>query len=71
MVRQRIPRHIELKRRGKLQHLPKRFRPLLLIIAIVVVSVIYLDRHSKHAAKDSGQGLEKTSGELRDNSSPF
>lgn len=46
MVRQRIARNVELKRQGKLRPLPKRFRPLLIIIAIAAALVIYLNKHS-------------------------
>jgi hypothetical protein len=53
MVRQRIPRHIELKRRGKLTRLPKRFRPLLVVLAIAAVLIIYLDKPSNKEIVDS------------------
>lgn len=46
MVRQRIPRHIELKRRGKLTRLPKRFRPLLVVVALAIALIVYLDKQS-------------------------
>jgi hypothetical protein len=60
MVRQRIPRHIELKRRGKLTRLPKRFRPLLVVLGIAAVLIIYLDKQSNKEIVDSRKPSHET-----------
>lgn len=50
MVRQRIPRHIERKRRGKLKPLPKRLRPLLIVVGLAIVLMIMLNQQAKGSA---------------------
>ena len=60
MVRQRIPRQVELKRRGKLTRLPKRFRPLLVVLAIAAVLIIYLDKQSNKELVDSRKPSQET-----------
>ncbi len=60
MVRQRIPRHIELKRRGKLTRLPKRYKPLLVVIAAAVVLIVYLDKQSNNEIVDSQKPSKET-----------
>ena len=65
MVRQRIPRNIERKRRGKLKPLPKRLKPLLIVVGLAIVLMVLLNQQAKGSALASLQAGGASSAQSR------